>query len=218
MLKAEARPHKAEDVAAIARALGMTLVAQGDTELAGESFRTMDIECRDNTAALALLNELAAFDAEHGPKVRALAARLWDEENGDADAFARRAHAIVRDDILYVDDADQIFRSSDVTLTIAEGNCVNTARVLCALARAVGLEAIARPIRPHGEITHTAAQIRYGGRWHWAEATIAAHFDEEPLAAARRLGILRPDVAATRTATMNVGGLGACCVRCSRVA
>jgi hypothetical protein len=218
MLKAASR-HNATDVASIARRLGMTVQATGSLELAGLNFETLDIACRDNTEALRLLNELAAFDAENRPKVRALAARLWEEENGDADAFARRAHRIVRDDIAFVDDEDQVFRSSDVTLTLAWGNCVNTARVLCALARAVGLEAIARPIRPHGEITHTAAQIRYGGRWHWAEATIAANFDEEPLAAARRLGILRDDISISKNpaATMNVGNLGAfCCATCAR--
>lgn len=197
MLRAASR-HNADDVASIARSLGMTVEGAGEVSLAGLHFHTLDIVCRNNTEALRLLNALARrLDARQGIKVRALAERLWREANGDADAFARRAHRIVRDDVEYVDDEEQVFRSSDVTLTIAQGNCVNTARVLCALALAAGLDARAMPIRPHGkEITHTAAQIGYGGRWHWAEATVAANFDEEPLAAARRLGILRADVAA----------------------
>jgi hypothetical protein len=203
MLIAEARSKpKASDVVAIARELGMQLVSTSEIDLEGHTYPQLEIACRDNTEALKLLNRLAALDAapDHAERTHALAARLWAEEGRDPLAFARRAHAVVRDAIDYVDDPKQVFRSSDVTIALGYGNCVNTARLLCALAMCVGLEARAMPIRPHGrEITHTAAQIRARGAWHWCEATIAARFDEEPLAAARRLGILREDIA-TRVA------------------
>lgn len=207
MLRAEAAAHKADDVIAIARRLGMTVESEDSITLDGAPYRRLAIVCRTNTEALRLLNALAHLDAspEHGEKVHALSKRLWTEASGDADAFARRAHAIIRDAVAYVDDPEQTFRSSDVTLTLGFGNCVNTARVLCALALAAGLDAHAMPVRPHGEITHTAAQIRYAGAWHWAEATIAANYDEEPLTAARRLGILRPDVASAAP----------CCATCA---
>jgi hypothetical protein len=221
MLKAEAAPSLSARYAAIAQRLGMLVESDESVALSGKTYRSLDIVCRDNTEALAYLNELAIDDSQYGVGVRELARRLWTwaqrssrlaglANDATAEVFARKVHALVRDHVEYVDDPQQVFRSSDVTLQIGVGNCVNTARLVCALARVCGLESRAMPIRPHGVISHTAAVIRHGGTWHWAEATIAAEYGEEPIAAARRLGIMRPDVGV-------VAGLRKkkCCAKCA---
>jgi transglutaminase-like putative cysteine protease len=191
----------------MARAMG-AVVADEPTpaiEIAGREYRSFRLTIANNVEALRLLNVYAGDDAANGIEVRELAGKFQDAAKRDAAAaglgdwrpwYARAIHAFTRDAIDYVDDPEQVFRSSDATLNLGIGNCVNTARLVVALARAVGLEAAAVPVvNRDGEITHTCARIRLDGAWWWAEATIAAEWGEEPHAAARRLGLDRADVA-----------------------
>jgi hypothetical protein len=224
---AELSLRRANRLAALARGLGAEIVPDDDPSddelvIAGRVYRNFTIRIADNLTALRLLNLFAGDDAANGIEVRALAASFLEEAKMSAAAamlpdwrpwYARAVHAFVRDRIAFVDDPEQTFRSSDVTLNLSMGNCVNTARLIVALCRAVGIDAVAVPVPDHaGVITHTAARVKVGGAWWWAEGTIAAHFGEEPHAAARRLGIERPDVS-----DAPIGALGApCCAACAR--
>jgi len=227
MYRAEARPHKADRIAGLIAARGVSVANVGDVHVAGHTYRDLEVDCRDNEEAIAILNDLARDDALNGEKVRAFARRLWTWAQDAAkradlapstvpELFARKVHKIVRDVIEYEDDPEQVFRSSDVTLTLGVGNCVNTARLAVALARAVGLDARAVGVVPRddGEITHACAQIAHDGAWHWAEATIAADYGEPPLDAARRLGILRDDLGKAKKRASSSSPTP-CCAACA---
>jgi len=190
--------------AALVAARGGAVDYVGETDVGGASYAVIDVRVRDNEDAIRLLNDLAEDDARYGVKVRRLAGSLLayaqrlavaiDVE--DAEAYARTAHRLVRDGIVFVLEKTQTFRSGDVTLALGRGNCVNTARLLAALGQVVGVGARVMAVKDaSGAITHAAAQMQHGGRWHWVEATMAAEYDEEPYAAARRLGIIRDDIA-----------------------
>jgi transglutaminase-like putative cysteine protease len=199
--------RRAARLIGIARGLGAVVDGDAvpDVRVGPRMYRSFSVKVADNLAALRLLNVFAGDDAANGIEVRALAASYFDAAKVDAAAaglgdwrpwYARKVHAFVRDAIEYVDDPRQVFRSSDVTLNLGAGNCVNTARLIVALCRTVGLEAEAVPVPDaHGEITHTCARIKVAGVWTWAEATVAARWGEAPHVAARRLGIERADVA-----------------------
>lgn len=192
------------DVGRIARALGARIIgAPSEVNVRGRRFQVQDVECRDNAHAIALLNGYAKEDAANGERVRELAAALrarytaaaagW---GGDADdVYARVVHRIVRDGIRFHPEDVQAFRSSDATLTLGHGNCVNTARLVAALAMAGGVPARVVGVKDRdGEIGHAAAQLFTRGAWRWAEATIPAEWGEEPHAAARRLGFERDEL------------------------
>ena len=149
----------------------------------------VDFDFRSNEDAIAALNDFANDDAVYGQEVRALA-RVLAPRYGVGELYARAIHAYVRDEIRFMLEDAQNFRSSDVTLIMRQGNCVNTARLVAALALAGGVPAriVAVP-DADGEISHCAAQVFVGGAWQWAEGTVDARFGEEPRAAARRLGL-----------------------------
>lgn len=199
------RRPAAERVAAITRALGASVDDRGPVRVAGIDARELTIACDSNEEAIDLLNAYARDDAADGPRVRALAGALaaWCDRAAPIlgttarALFARRAHALVRDGIAYVDDPDQVYRSSDVTLALAAGNCVNSARVVCALCLAAGVPARIVGVRDaDGEIAHACAQIDDGDGWRWAEATFPARFGVDPRDEAERLGVAaRDDIA-----------------------
>ena len=176
-------------IAGLAQSRGARIEHVGRVVIGGRPYAEVDVVCRDNKDAIHLLNDLATDDAATGPMVPATARSFRNAYTTD-EAFARAVHRFVRDGIEYVDDEDQIFRAGDVTLALKVGNCVNTARLIVGLCKAAGLDARAVPVPDaEGAITHTAAQIKHDGAWHWAEGTIGAAYGEEPHAAARRLGI-----------------------------
>lgn len=203
---------EAERIAALCARHGARVVRVGFVVVNGVRYPDLRVECRDNEHAIALLNVLAGDDAQMRPKVKSLAAQVrsysrastamsgpWSSRSPQQeDAVCAQKIQHLAQAITYVDDPEQVFRASDVTLSLGAGNCVNSARVMAALAVACGISARIVGVRPHDDaIEHCAAQVSFdvGRSWHWAETTFAANFGEEPIAAAHRLGILRKDLA-----------------------
>lgn len=142
--------------------------------------------CKTPENKLALLDNLSAEDVRGDRVTHWLASQLPHHPA----LAARAAHAWVRDNVRFVPEAIETFKSPGRTLREG-GDCDDSARVLVSMARAAGLKARYRPITQCKagvcEKTHVAAQIHDGRGWHWAETTIDAEFGEHPLVAYRRL-------------------------------
>lgn len=180
----------AADEARLAAAMGCDVEPGFVVSLGGRRYVQYRVTCDDNRTAIALLDALATLDARENPRVVAIARSLVGASEAET---ARAIMRFVQHGVRYERDDVQWFRSSDATLSLGVGNCVNTARLVVALARAAGLAARAVPVpNPDGEIVHTAAQIRVDHEWRWAESSVpGAELGESPYDVARRLRVTR---------------------------
>jgi transglutaminase-like putative cysteine protease len=187
----------------IARAAGFKVVA-GEPVLVGGVLRpSFDIVTSSNEEIIQLLNLWGASDAAEDDAVKDIAkkfatwaARVPGEAVDRARALAQRIHRYVRDHIAFQVEAEEVNRESNVTLTLAMGDCDDQSVLVKALANASGLESTIHGLKnKRGEITHACATVRVGDRDEWVETTIAATFGEPPFEAAVRLGLMsRADI------------------------
>lgn len=156
------------------------------------------LSCVDGWMAAALLLALAEEDSRtEGARRLAWSLRLTAPDDA---AFARAVHAFVRGRVRFAPEAGEVFQSGALTLALGVGDCDDHFRLAYALAVAGGIGA-KLGILHHGEgydvpedkrgPAHAAAILSPNGVDAWAETTIAAHYGEDPNAAARRLGLTR---------------------------
>jgi hypothetical protein len=149
------------------------------------------IDCPDDDAKIAVLDAAAWVDARYDGRIRRFALGIL---RGLPDAkrptIARALHAFVRDSIRYVGEGIETFQSAWQTITLGFGDCDDVARLLLALARAVGIPARLEILRRDrdGRPKHATVKLNDGAGYQWAECTIAARFGEHPVAAMKRIG------------------------------
>lgn len=189
----------AQELRALERAsrrVGCRVVASSLERVEGEPGIRAELECVDGWTAARLLLALAAEDAAT-PGARELAGALRDASGGDDAAFARAIHGFVRDRVAFRPELGEVFQSPRVTLARGWGDCDCQFRLAYALARAGGLGASMGLLHDReafgaaGWPSHVAPILHHDGMASWAETTVAARFGEHPMAAARRLGLLR---------------------------
>jgi hypothetical protein len=196
-----------EELAALRRAAarGGCTVVRSSVQPTSTGPRVIgSVMCPDGWGAARMLLAAAAEDAQTAG-ARDLALELRAGAPSD-EAFARAVFDHVRAGVAFVREPGEVFGSSSYTLALGGGDCDDHARIVYALLRAGGLPARLAFLfksRRAGP-SHVVAQAYAGGAWRWLETTIAARFDEHPIAAARRLGLLgaRGDVAAEGVETM----------------
>ncbi|MFI5245825.1 MAG: transglutaminase family protein, partial [Gemmatimonadales bacterium] len=129
------------------------------------------------------------------PAVQSLGQSFRAQYGTDAGA-AVAIHRHVQDNVLFVREKVERFQSAAYTLFDARhGDCDDHACAVFALAWNAGLPARLAFLESGPEPVHVFAEIFHDGQWHAAETTIAARYNEAPLAAAKRLRLdMRPDI------------------------
>lgn len=145
--------------------------------------------CRDGWHAAAFLLALAEEDAQTDG-ARMVAANLRETSGGSDAAFAEAIHAFVKRHVRFVRERGEVFISPGYLLEVGAGDCDDHARAVYAIARAGDLPVRLALLHRGAGPTHVLAQLGVNGAWRWAETTVDARFGENPLAAARRLGVL----------------------------
>jgi transglutaminase-like putative cysteine protease len=153
----------------------------------------MFVRVRDNTQAIALINELARRDATNDD-VRSLAWRLVGNAH-DPLVKAQRIQEIVQRYVRFVPESNERFQAPLYTMRWG-GDCDDHARLVVACNLAVGNDAHAEPtFSPSDDsIRHVSPRVRIGGVYRWSETTCLAEWDEHPRAAGIRLGLVRSDM------------------------
>lgn len=166
------------------------------------------ISCPDDEAKIGVLDDLAWHDARYDARVRALAKSIVGAlPVVDKRAIASGLHAAVRDRVRYLGEGVETFQSPTDTWESRLGDCDCNARLLAALARAVGNEATIEGAilrRPNGDPRHASVRLHDGVSWKWAETTLPAYFGEHPIAA-----FMRTTPAGARTDLESGSELGA---------
>ena len=170
-------------------------VVRAETRTTGRVERPgLELEFRDNPNAVQFLNGLARLDSTYEPFLT-LGAKFVEtqrRQNLTRLALACKVHDFCKTILRYQPESEETFRSPAITLSMGAGDCDEHAVLLVTLALASGLEAecVGVSIRPGQGISHVCATAE----GYWAETTIDARFGEHPIAAAKRLGILRSDL------------------------
>jgi hypothetical protein len=150
-----------------------------------------EFDCPDGEAKLRLLDLAATYDARYDSRIRGLAVAIVRDHARTTGALdvARALHAAVKGRVRYLGEGIDTFQSSWQTWADGLGDCDDSARLLLALARSVGLRADMGVLRrPDGQPSHVVALLDDGtGQTTWAECTLDAHFGEHPVAAYARL-------------------------------
>lgn len=145
----------------------------------------LEFDCEDPWAKVRILDALAHWDARYDPRVRRIAVgivrALPDTSPG---RVARALHRAVLARVRYVGEGIETFQPAAETWALGLGDCDDSARLLVALARSLGLPAEIRALaNRRGVPVHASSTV--GGMW--AECSLPAKFGEHPLAAYRRL-------------------------------
>lgn len=150
------------------------------------------VECPDRWASVALLEEFAQRDAMD-PELRALARALV--RRSPPAAWPAVLLEYVQDAVPFVPERVETFTGWRHTFEHG-GDCDDSARLLVAMLRALGLRA--RLAVLGDPPMHVAAQVLGPrGVWLWMEATIRGELGEHPVAACVRLGLpVRADLGA----------------------
>jgi Transglutaminase-like superfamily/Putative peptidoglycan binding domain len=183
-------PNASEEAAAVRRAALRARCSVDALELRDTSAGPRAVgrvTCRDGWAAARMLLALAIEDSQT-PGARDVALSIRQQAPSDA-AFARAVHAFVKDRVRFVREAGEVFQGSAYTLTMGAGDCDDHARVVYAIARAGGLPVRMAFLHKGQGPTHAAAQI-CAPSCAWAETTVDADYGEDPIEAAKRLGLL----------------------------
>jgi hypothetical protein len=167
-----------------------------------------ELECPDGWAAARLLLAAAIEDSQTAG-ARDLALALRQNAPSD-DAYARLLHQYVKDSVRFVRESGEIFQGPAYTLAMGAGDCDDQARLLVALGLAGGLGAQMGYLHQGEGPTHVAGRLCTRNACSWAETTVDAAYGEEPLAAARRTGVLngREDINASQVKYMSERDLG----------
>jgi hypothetical protein len=185
-----------------------------------------EVDCPSNFEKVTMLDNLAWHDARYDRRIRKLA-RLIVRTLPDTrpETIGRAIHRAVLGRVRYVGEGIDDFQKAWDTWEFGLGDCDDSARLVAALARSVGVKAeIVGFLDPSGEPRHVAARV--AGRW--ADASLPTAYGEHPRAAlsrARRTGAPTRNVVgarrfpmraqATQAADPSSCGSGARCVRAS---
>jgi Transglutaminase-like superfamily len=187
---------------ALARSLGCGVEELSPVEVGGVVRRRWRVTTRGNEHAIKVFDAFARDDAEndellkHNAMIFRRAVERFPEHEREL-ALATSLHRHILATFRYQAEEEENILTPGVALAMGEGDCEDHAMLLVAYARATGLDAYVTPLKNElGEITHAVAVIMVNGTPRWAETTVAAAFDEHPLAAVRRLQLARerPDV------------------------
>ncbi len=183
----------ADDLADAATRSGCRVLARGVFNDGGRDWPVLEMDCPDNATAIRFLNAAAGLDTAH-PEVRDLALRLRGA-HPEPLAFLQSVHAFVKASVRFIRERRETFQHALYTLKRRAGDCDDHARAVAALAMAGGARArIVGVANAKGKVGHVAALLFDGAQWRWAETTVDAAFGEAPRTAAKRLGVLRPDI------------------------
>lgn len=151
------------------------------------------IQAKDGWGAAHFLTELCELDKGR-PHLRAAADALRAGAPDNV-TFARDVQSFVKGYLRFAPEEGELFIAPKEALSAGVGDCDDHARVVAGLLRAGGVPArIGFLHKPGGQPTHVVAQAKLDDGWHFVETTVDAGFGEEPMAAARRLGIVRSDI------------------------
>jgi len=176
----------------MAKATGCTVVREHAMDTPHGPHRAYSIECHSHENKVALLDKLADFDSR-SPEVRSLAEQIAQRCGGDTIQTMRGLHHMVKAQVRHIIEPGEIFTHTMRTLEVGRGDCDDTARALVALLRSIGIPARLKTIGWPPRHVYAEGQDDAGAWWP-LEATIDAATGEDPLAAAKRLGILRDDI------------------------
>lgn len=148
-----------------------------------------EFDCPTADAKVKLLDLATTADARYDPRVRQIALDIAQRTRTTGPGeLARALHAAVKARVRYLGEAIDTFQSAWQTWSMGLGDCDDSARLIAALARSIGLQAHLAILRdPSGEPRHVATQIWDGRTWQWCEATLDARFGEHPVDAFHRL-------------------------------
>lgn len=145
----------------------------------------IEFDCDDAWSKVRMLDALATVDARYDPRVRAIGdaivCRCTDTRPR---TVAEALHRAVKRRIRYLGEGIETFQSAWQTWRLRHGDCDDSARLLVALARALGQPAHVVAFRGRdGTPAHAVAVV--SGLW--CEATIDAATGEHPKRAWARL-------------------------------
>jgi hypothetical protein len=132
-----------------------------------------------------MLDALAHWDARYDPRVRQIAiAIIRPLPDTEPARVAQALHAAVLRRVRYVGEGIETFQPAAETWSLGLGDCDDSARLVVALARSLGMSAEIRALaNKRGVPVHATAAIL----GEWAECSLPARFGEHPLRAFRRL-------------------------------
>jgi hypothetical protein len=144
-----------------------------------------EFDCDDAWAKVRILDALAWTDARYDPVVRRLAVAIVGSAPDTTPArLAARIHAAVKARVRYLGEGIETFQPSRQTWRLGLGDCDDTARLVAALARSIGLRAEVLGLAGgDGDPVHAVARVE----GLWCDASLAAHPGEHPLRARQRL-------------------------------
>lgn len=166
-----------------------------------------EFDCSDPWAKVRLLNALAIADARYDRKVRKIALAIAKGSPSTAPAvLAARILRVVQRRVRYVGEGIETFQPSSLTWRMGLGDCDDSARLVVALSKALGLDArVIGVAGKKGDPVHAVAKVE--GRW--AEASLRALYGEHPLRAFRRLYLAGHETRNYHANADDMGDLGA---------
>jgi len=167
------------ELAALVRSVGCRVTRRGGDGI------PLEYDCPDPWAKVRMLDALAWWDARYDARVRRIALEIIGGMPDTSPALVARAlHAAVLRRVRYVGEGIETFQPAADTWAMGLGDCDDSARLLVALARSVGLPArVLALANAEGVPVHATAKI--GQRW--AETSLPARFGEHPFRAFLRL-------------------------------
>ena len=171
----------------------------------------VDVTCPSGWAAARFLVALARADAFVDPIAVAIASKLRARVYDD-DGFARALHAFVLREIRFARERGEIFQAPEVTVRTRIGDCDCHARLIYAVLTAGSVPARMVFLHRGRKPLHVVVQAFVAGAWRWLETTIkkggGARFDEHPIDAAKRAGVIRRDVGGKMAEVVMGGAIG----------
>ncbi len=168
------------DLAALIRNCGCTVTRENAAGF------PLEFDCEDAWSKVRMLDALAWVDARYDPRVRAVAlAIIAPCRDTRPRTVAEALHRAVKRRVRYIGEGIETFQSAWQTWGLRLGDCDDSARLLVALARALGQPAhvVALASKRTGDPAHAVAVVSGA----WCDATIDAATGEHPRAAWARL-------------------------------
>jgi hypothetical protein len=188
-----------------ASASGCRVIAGAPRQTSVGEYYAATLQCPDGWSGAKLLSVLTEEDSQTaGARDAALELRRGARSDRD---FVRAVFDEAKS-LRFDREPGETFAMGSYTRDAGGGDCDDHARFTTALLKAGGVPARiaylhkpgARPVsakfaQPGEDPSHAVAQVMLDGQWRWLESTLDANLGEEPVSAARRLGLLRGDLA-----------------------
>jgi hypothetical protein len=188
-----------------AAASGCRVVAGAPRQTSVGEYYAATLECPDGWSGAKLLSALTEEDSQTaGARDAALELRRGARSDRD---FVRAVFEEAKG-LRFDREPGETFAMGSYTRDAGGGDCDDHARFTTAILKAGGVPARiaylhkpgSRPVsakfaQPGEDPSHAVAQVMLDGQWRWLESTLDANLGEEPISAARRLGLLRGDLA-----------------------